>query len=48
MDFINFCNDNKILLAVFPSYATYTLQPLDVSLFKPLLDAYLIELANYL
>jgi hypothetical protein len=48
MDFINFCNDNKILLAVFPPHATHTLQPLDVSLFKPLSDAYSIELANYL
>jgi hypothetical protein len=25
MDFINYCNDNKILLAVFPPHATYTL-----------------------
>jgi hypothetical protein len=48
MDFINFCNDNKILLTVFPPHATYTLQPLDVLLFKPLSDAYLIKLANYL
>ncbi|KAF7569911.1 hypothetical protein PtrM4_123260 [Pyrenophora tritici-repentis] len=48
MDFINFCNDNKILLAVFPPHATHTLQPLDVSLFKPLSDAYLNELTKYL
>jgi hypothetical protein len=48
MDFINFCNDNRILLAVFPPHATHTLQPLDVSLFKPLSDAYSIELTNYL
>ncbi|KAI1683104.1 Pogo transposable element [Pyrenophora tritici-repentis] len=48
MDFINFCNDNKILLAVFSSHATHTLQPLDVSLFKPLSDAYSNELAKYL
>jgi hypothetical protein len=48
MDFINFCNDNKILLAVFPPHATHTLQPLDVSLFKPLSDAYSNELTKYL
>jgi hypothetical protein len=48
IDFINFCNNNKILLAIFPPHATHTLQPLDVSLFKPLSDAYSIKLANYL
>ena len=41
MDFIEYCNDNKILLFVLPPHATYTLQPLDVYMFKPLLNAYL-------
>nr|BBG74289.1 pogo transposable element [Alternaria alternata] len=31
MDFIEYCNNNKILLFVLPSHATHTLQPLDVS-----------------
>jgi hypothetical protein len=48
MDFINYCNDNNILLAVFPPHATHTLQPLDVGLFKPLLTAYSTELSSYL
>jgi hypothetical protein len=48
MDFINYCNDNKILLAVFPPHATHTLQPLDVGIFKPLSNAYSTELARYL
>ena len=41
MDFINYCHDHKILLAVYPPHATYTLQPLNVVMFKPLANAYL-------
>jgi hypothetical protein len=41
MDFINYCHDYKILLAVYPPHATYTLQPLNVVMFKPLANAYL-------
>jgi hypothetical protein len=48
MDFINYCNDNKILLAVFPPHSTHTLQPLDVGLFKPLSTAYSTELSSHL
>ncbi|KAI1665406.1 Pogo transposable element [Pyrenophora tritici-repentis] len=48
MDFINYCNDHKILLAVYPPHATHTLQPLDVVMFKPLANAYSTELAEYL
>jgi hypothetical protein len=48
MDFINYCNDNKILLAMFPPHSTHTLQPLDVALFKPLSTFYSTELSNYL
>ena len=48
MDFIDYCDQNRILLAILPPYLTYTLQPLDVAMFKPLLTAYSAELANYL
>jgi hypothetical protein len=48
MDFINYCNDHSILLAVFPPHSTHRLQPLDVAMFKPLADAYSAELADYL
>ena len=48
MDFIEYCNDNKILLFVLPPHATHTLQPLDVCMFKPLATAYSIQLMGYL
>jgi hypothetical protein len=44
MKFINYCDANKILLAIYPFYSTYTLQPLNVSLFSPLAKAYNIKL----
>ncbi|CAE7002962.1 DDE 1 multi-domain protein [Pyrenophora teres f. teres] len=47
-DFIDFCDANKILLAVFPPHATHTLQPLDVGLFSPLASNYSRELAPYI
>jgi hypothetical protein len=48
MDFIEYCNDNKILLFVLPPHATHTLQPLDVVMFKPLATAYSTQLMGYL
>jgi hypothetical protein len=48
MDFIEYCNANKILLAVYPPHATHTLQPLDVSLFKPLSTAYSAEISDFM
>lgn len=48
MEFITYCDSNKILLATYPPYLTHTLQPLDVCLFKPLLTAYLAELAKFM
>jgi hypothetical protein len=48
MDFIKYCDDNKILLAIYPPHSTHTLQPLDVCMFKPLSAAYSTELANYM
>jgi hypothetical protein len=48
MDFINFCDQHKIILVVFSPHATHTLQPLDVVLFGPLSGAYSQELTTYL
>jgi hypothetical protein len=48
MDFITFYDDNKIILAVFPFYATHKLQPLDVVLYGPLSKAYNKKLTTYL
>jgi hypothetical protein len=48
MDFINYCDQNRILLAILPPHSTYTLQPLDVVMFKPLLTAYSAELSKHL
>ena len=47
-DFINYCDRNRILLAVFPPHSTHTLQPLDVVMFKPLSSAYSKQLSTYL
>jgi hypothetical protein len=48
MEFIDYCDKNKILLALYPPHSTYTLQPLDVCLFKPLSTAYSAALADYI
>jgi hypothetical protein len=40
LDFIEFCEANRILLAVFLPHSTHTLQPLDVVCFKPLSSNY--------
>ena len=48
MDFINYCDQNKILLAVYPPHLTHTLQPLNVSMFKPLLTPYLNEVSTFI
>jgi hypothetical protein len=48
MDFITFCDENKIILAVFPSHATHKLQPLDVVLYGLLSGAYNRKLTTYL
>ena len=47
IEFINYCNQHKILLAIFPPHATHTLQPLDVVMFKPFSSAYTRELINF-
>jgi hypothetical protein len=48
MDFISYCDQNKILLAIYPPHSTHTLQPLDVVMFAPLAAAYKAELASFL
>jgi hypothetical protein len=39
-EFINYCDENRILLAIFPPHSTHSLQPLDVVMFSPLQRAY--------
>jgi hypothetical protein len=48
MDFIKYCNQNKILLAVYPPHSTQTLQPLDVVMFKPLATEYSNKVAGFM
>lgn len=47
-DFIDYCHDNKILLAIYPPHATHRLQPLDVCVFKSLSAAYSAELDEFI
>ena len=42
--FIDYCDLHRILVLVYPPHATHTLQPLDVSCFKPLSQSYSNEL----
>ncbi|RAQ98945.1 pogo transposable element [Stemphylium lycopersici] len=48
MEFIDYYDQNKILLVVFPPHSTHTLQPLDVALFKPLSTAYSNEISSFM
>jgi hypothetical protein len=48
MEFINYCDKNRILLAIYPPHSTHTLQPLDVGMFKPLSTQYSNQLASFL
>jgi hypothetical protein len=48
MDFIEYCDRNRILLLIFPPHATHMLQPLDVVMFKPLSSAYSKALTKHL
>ncbi|KAH3938653.1 hypothetical protein HBH98_243080 [Parastagonospora nodorum] len=48
MDFIEYCHQNRILLAILPPHSTHTLQPLDVVMFKPLSSAYSAQLRKFL
>jgi hypothetical protein len=40
LSFLEWCRSNRILVAVFPPHSTHRLQPLDVSLFRPLASYY--------
>jgi hypothetical protein len=48
MDFIEYCNNYQILLCILAPHSTYTLQPLDVVMFKPLSSFYSKGLINHL
>jgi hypothetical protein len=48
MDFLDYCDKNKIIPAILPPHSTHTLQPLNVVMFKPLSTAYSKELTTYL
>jgi hypothetical protein len=40
LKFIDYCDKNRIILAVLPPHSTHRLQPLDVGVFSPLANAY--------
>jgi hypothetical protein len=48
MDFIEYCDRNRILLAIYPPHSTHTLQPLDVVMFKPLSSAYSTQISHFI
>jgi hypothetical protein len=48
MEFIDYCDRNRILLMVYPPHSTHTLQPLDVVMFKPLSSAYSGQVAAFM
>jgi hypothetical protein len=48
MKFIEYCDSNRILLAIFPAHSTHTLQPLDVAIFSPLSTAYTERLDDFI
>jgi hypothetical protein len=48
MKFIEYCDSNRILLAIFPAHSTHTLQPLDVAIFSPLSTAYTKQLDDFI
>ena len=46
MEFINWADQNGIIIHILPSHTTHRLQPLDVGLFSPLSTAYSKQLSN--
>ena len=48
MWFLDYCDENRILVAILSSYSTHTLQLLDVSMFKLLATAYTNELIFFM
>jgi hypothetical protein len=47
-EFLEYCHQNRIIIAILPPHSTQTLQPLDVVCFKPLSLYYTEELSKYL
>ena len=48
MRFINYCDQNYILLAILPPHSTHRLQPLDVGLFSSLAQYYTQQLDRFM
>lgn len=48
LDFIDYADRNRILLAVLPSHLTHRLQPLDIGMFLPLATYYSQEVDQFL
>jgi hypothetical protein len=40
IEFVEYCDENRIILGMFPPHSTHRLQPLDVGIFSPLAMAY--------
>jgi hypothetical protein len=45
--FLDYCDDQRILVLLYPLHATHTLQPLDVACFKPLNQNYSTQLVEH-
>jgi len=48
MAFLEWCDQHRIIVAIFPPHSTHRLQPLDVSLFSPLSTAYTNQLIQWM
>jgi len=48
MEWIDYCDKHRIILAIFPPHSTHRLQPLDVVIFSPLATAYSNALDGFL
>ena len=48
MNFIKWCDDHNMFLAIYPPHSTHRLQPLDVSLFSPLAVQYSKQLTQHI
>lgn len=48
MRFLDWCNENRVFVAMYPSHSTHRLQPLDVSCFSPLAIRYTQHLDQWI
>ena len=46
IEFLSWCIDHRIHVALYPSHSTHRLQPLDIGLFSPLASYYSTNLSN--